>query len=80
MPVNTHHHLPPVPEDVDNVQNPHSSPVLSKRVKIKTYGTIILPAVLFGCETWLVSLTKERRLRAFENWNRVVREILGIGW
>ena len=30
---------------------------------------------MYGCETWLVSLTKERRLRAFES--RVLREIFG---
>ena len=47
--------------------------MLSKSVKIKIYGTIILPAVLYGCETWFVSLRNERRLRAFKN--RVLREV-----
>jgi len=37
------------------------------------YGTIILPLVLYGCETWLLTLREERRLRVFEN--RVLRRI-----
>jgi len=39
--------------------------LLSKNVKI--YRTIILPIVLYGCETWLLTLREERRLRVFEN-------------
>jgi hypothetical protein len=35
-------------------------------------GTIILPVVLYGCETWSLNLRKERWLRVFEN--RVLRE------
>jgi hypothetical protein len=45
--------------------------VLSKNVKIKIYGTIIFPVVLYGCETWSLTLRKECRLRVFEN--RVLR-------
>jgi hypothetical protein len=37
--------------------------------------TIILPVVLYRCETWLLILRKERRLRVFEN--RVLRRIFG---
>jgi len=37
------------------------------------YRTIILPVVLFGCETWSLILREERRLRVFEN--RVLRGI-----
>jgi hypothetical protein len=40
-------------------------------VKIKIYKTIILPVVLYGCETWSLTLKKEHRLRVFEN--RVLR-------
>ena len=43
----------------------------SKNLKIKIYRTIILPAVLYGCETWSLTLREERRLRVFEN--RVLR-------
>ena len=41
--------------------------LISKNLKIKIYRTIILPVVLYGCETWLLTLTEERRLRVFEN-------------
>jgi len=42
----------------------------------KIYRTIILSLVLYGCETWSVSLKEERRLRVYEN--RVVRRIFGL--
>jgi hypothetical protein len=42
-------------------------------VKIKIYRTIILPVVLYGCETWSLTLREEHRLRVFEN--RVLRRI-----
>jgi hypothetical protein len=41
--------------------------LLSKNLKVKTYRTIILPVVLYGCETWSLTLREERRLRVFEN-------------
>ena len=49
------------------VQNLLSSRLLFKNVKIKIYSTIILPVVLYGCETWSLTLREERRLRVFEN-------------
>jgi hypothetical protein len=52
-----------------------SSLLLSKNVKVKTYKTIILPAVLYGFETWSLTLREEHRLRVFEN--RVLRRIFG---
>jgi len=52
-----------------------SSCVLSKNTKIKIYRTIILHAVLYGCETWLFTLREEHRLRVFEN--RMLRRIFG---
>jgi hypothetical protein len=48
-------------------QNLLSSSLLSKNVKIKIYRTINLPDVLYGCETWLLTLREECRLRGFEN-------------
>ena len=36
-------------------------------VRLKIYRTIILPVVLYGCETWSLTLREERRLRVFEN-------------
>ena len=50
-----------------SVQNLWSSSLLSKKLKIKIYRTIILPVVLYECETWSLTLREERRLRVFEN-------------
>ena len=50
-----------------SVQNILSSRLQSKNLKIKIYRIIILPIVLYGCETWSLTLRKERKLRAFEN-------------
>jgi len=58
-----------------SVQNLLSSTLLSKDLKIKIYRTIILPVVLYGCETWSLTLRDERRLRVFEN--RVLRTVFG---
>jgi hypothetical protein len=52
-----------------------SSRLLSNNTKIKIYRTIILSVVLYGCETWLLTLREEHRLRVFEN--RVLRRIFG---
>jgi hypothetical protein len=52
-----------------------SSRLLSRNVKVKIYKTIILPVVLYGCETWSLTLREEHRLRVFEN--RVLRRIFG---
>ena len=46
-----------------SVQNLLSSSLLTKNLKIKIYRTIILPVVLYGCETWSLTLREERRLR-----------------
>ena len=58
-----------------SVQNLLSSSSLSKNLKIKINRKIILPVVLYGCETWLLTLREERRLGMFEN--RVLRKIFG---
>jgi hypothetical protein len=52
-----------------------SSRLLSRKLKVKTYKTIMLQVVLYGCETWPLTLRKEHRLRVFEN--RVLRRIFG---
>jgi len=57
------------------VQNFLSSNFISKNLKITIYRTIILPVVVYGCETWSLTLREGRRLREFEN--RVLRRILG---
>jgi hypothetical protein len=58
-----------------SVQNLLSSRLLSKSLKIRIYETIILPVVLYGCETWSLTLREEHRLRVFEN--RVLKRIFG---
>jgi hypothetical protein len=58
-----------------SVQNLLSSRLVSKNLKIKIYKTVILPVVLYGCETWSVTLGEEHTLRVFEN--RVLRKIFG---
>ena len=58
-----------------SVQNLLSSRLLSKNLKIKIYRAIILPVVLYGCETWSLTLWEERKLRVFENM--VLRRIFG---
>jgi len=57
------------------VLNILSSTLVSKNLKIKIHRTIILPVVLYGCETWSLTLREELRLRVFEN--RVLRRLFG---
>ncbi|PSN56398.1 hypothetical protein C0J52_13981, partial [Blattella germanica] len=52
-----------------------SSQLLSKDIKLKIYKTVILPLILYGCETWTLTLTEENRLRVFEN--KVLRKNFG---
>jgi hypothetical protein len=58
-----------------SVWNLLSYNLISKYVKIKIYKTIILTVVLYGCETWSLTLREAHRLRVFEN--RVLRKIFG---
>jgi hypothetical protein len=58
-----------------SVQNLPSSRLLLKNLKTRICKTIILPVVLYGCETWSLILREEHRLRVFEN--RVLRRIFG---
>jgi hypothetical protein len=45
-------------------------------MKNKIYNTIILPVILYGSETWSVTLREECRLRVLEN--RILRRIFGL--
>jgi len=58
-----------------SVQYILSSSLVSKNIRIKIYRTVILPVVLYGCESWSLTLREERRLRVFEK--RVLRGIFG---
>jgi hypothetical protein len=51
------------------------SSAVKKTKKIRIYKTIILPVVLYECETWSLTLKKEHRLRVFVN--RVLRRVFG---
>ena len=50
--------------------------LLSKKFKVNTNKTIILPVVLYGCETWSLTFREEHRLKVFEN--KVIRKIFGV--
>ena len=52
-----------------------SSRLISNNLKIKIFKTIILPVVLYGYETWSLTLREESRLRVFKN--RILRRIYG---
>ena len=58
-----------------SVQNFLSSKLLSKNLEIKIYRNIILRVVLYGCETWSLTLREEKKLRVFENM--VLRRLFG---
>jgi hypothetical protein len=49
--------------------------LISKKLKIRIYRTIIFSVVLYGCETWRLPLKEKSRLRVFAN--RVLRRIFG---
>jgi hypothetical protein len=50
--------------------------LLSKNTNIKIYRNVILTVVLYGCETWSITLREKHRLRVFEN--RVLRRIFRL--
>ncbi|KAJ4431422.1 hypothetical protein ANN_20019 [Periplaneta americana] len=52
-----------------------SSSLLSKNLKVRIYKTVMLLVVLYGCESWTLTLREERRLRVFET--KVLRKIFG---
>jgi len=58
------------------LQNLLSFSLFSKNIKIKIYRNRILPVVLYGCETWSLTLREEFRLRMFEN--NVFRKYSGL--
>jgi hypothetical protein len=50
-------------------------PVCKQNIKIKIYRTVILPIVVYGCETWSLTLKEGHRLWVCEN--RVLKKIFG---
>jgi hypothetical protein len=57
------------------VKNILSSTLPYKHLKINIHRIIMLPVILYGCETWSFTLREEGRLRVSEN--RVLRRIFG---
>jgi hypothetical protein len=49
--------------------------LLSTNIQIEIHTNIILPVVLYGCETWSLTLREGHRLRVFQN--RVLRGVMG---
>ena len=62
------------------VQNLLSSSLLPKNVKVKIYRTIILPFVLYGCETWSPTVSEEHRLRVVGNRGLRPTRYEVMGW
>jgi hypothetical protein len=58
-----------------SVQKISSSCPLSENVKIEVYITVNLPVVLYGPETWFLTLREEHKLKVFEN--TVLRRMFG---
>ena len=56
--------------------------LLSKNIKIKVHRTIILSVVLYGCETWSLTLREEHMLRVFEMLSRILgpkrNKVMGV--
>jgi hypothetical protein len=59
----------------NSMQNLLPSRLLSNNIKIRKYKTIILTVVLYGCETWSLTLREGQRLKVFEN--KVLTRIFG---
>jgi hypothetical protein len=59
-----------------SVPNVLYSSLHSTILKIKICRTVVLPVVLYGCETWSLTLREERRLRVFQN--RALKRIFGL--
>jgi len=49
--------------------------LISKNTKIKTYITIISTVILYGCETWSLTMRQKHRLRMLES--RLLIKIFG---
>ncbi|KAJ4430983.1 hypothetical protein ANN_19576 [Periplaneta americana] len=54
--------------------------LLSKNLKVRIHKTVILPVVLYGCETWTLTLREEHRLRVFENKANKLRDNEKLGF
>ena len=48
------------------------------RMKVRVFGSLVLPVLLYGCETWTLAMDLRRRLNYFGA--RSLRRILGCRW
>ncbi|KAJ4436063.1 hypothetical protein ANN_18690 [Periplaneta americana] len=69
------HQIPNLRKGHEKIEKLLSSSLLSKNLKVRIHKTIIISAVLYGCETWTLTLREEQRLRVFEN--KMLRKIFG---
>ena len=51
---------------------------LCRRTKISVFKSLVLPVLLYGCETWTLNSDLERRLNVFGT--RCLRRIMGYRW
>jgi len=58
------------------VQKRLTSRLISRKLVLKIYRTVILPVILYGCESWSTTLADKHKLRVFEN--KVLRKIYGL--
>ena len=58
-----------------SVQKLLTSRLISRKLKLKIYRTVILPVILYGCESWSTTVADEQKLRVFEN--KILRKIYG---
>ncbi|KAJ4433336.1 hypothetical protein ANN_15595 [Periplaneta americana] len=58
-----------------SVEKFSSSSLLSKNLKVRIYKTVTIPVLLYGCDSWTLTLREEQRLRMCEN--KVLRKIFG---
>jgi hypothetical protein len=53
---------------------------ITNHLKIRIYETVILPVVLYGCETWSLTLREEHRLRVLRRIFGLKRDEVTGGW
>ena len=52
--------------------------ILRKTIKLRLYKTLVVPVLLYGCETWIMNKGDDRAVEVF--YNKFLRRILQIQW
>ena len=55
-----------------------SKTILRKTIKLRLYKTLVVPVLLYGCETWIMNKGDDRGVEVF--YNKCLRRILQIQW